>query len=316
MMCASLRAVVALLAATAAVLIASGCNQSAADGGAGGERDDPYALVFASVPSERPAALQQSHQPILEMLKKETGMEIRFQTGTDYAAIIEGLRAGEIDLAALGPLPYVLAKQQGAQITVVAVRVDEKGEEPGYQSYGITWTGSPIRTLADLRGRTICFVDPSSTSGYLYPSAGLLAEGIEPSRDTKGSFKGRHDAVILAVANRQCDAGFALDRFVDRELIEEGQLQPGQIAKFWESEIIPGPPIVIADHLAPELRQQLTTALQSKANADYLRANGFCQGECAIADGAAYGYRPADDAYFNGVREICRMIQGKSCTEG
>ncbi len=306
----------AALFAAAAVLIASGCNQSAADAGVGGERVDQHVLTFAAVPSYRAATLQQSHQPILEMLKKETGKEVRFQTGTDYAAITEGLRDGKIDIAALGPFSYVLAKQQGVQITAVAARVDEKGKEPGYQSYGITWTGSPIRTLADFRGRKICFVDSSSTAGYLYPSAGLLAMGIEPERDTIQIFEGRHDASVLAVANRQCDAGFALDRMVDRQMIEQGRLQPDQITTVWKSETIPGPPIVIANHLAPELRQQLTMALQDKANADYLRANGFCQGECAIADGAAYGYQAADDAYYNGVREICMMIQSEPCTEG
>ncbi|MGH3935087.1 MAG: phosphate/phosphite/phosphonate ABC transporter substrate-binding protein, partial [Pseudonocardiaceae bacterium] len=72
----------------------------------------------------------------------------------------------------------------------------------------------------------------------------------------------------------------------------------------WKSEPIPGPPIVIANQLAPELRQRLITALRDKANADYLRANGFCQGECALADGFAYGYQPADDADYNRVRDL------------
>ncbi len=143
----------------AALLIASGCNQSP-DGGAGGEPDDPVVLIYGALPANQPAALQQAHQPILEMLKKETGKEIRFQTGTDYAAIMDGLRVGKIHIAALGPLSYVQAKQQGAQITVVAIRVDEKGEKPGYDSYGITWTGSPIKTLADFRSRKVCSWTP------------------------------------------------------------------------------------------------------------------------------------------------------------
>jgi phosphonate transport system substrate-binding protein len=273
-------------------------------------------LVFAAVPSYRLATLQQSHQPILEMLKKETGKEVRLRTGTDYTAIIQGLHDGKIDVAALGPFSYVLAKQQGAPITVAAARVSEKGGGPGYQSYGITWAGSPVKTLADFRGKKICFVDRRSTAGYLYPSASLLAIGIEPEKDTIPIFAGRHDALVLAVANRQCDAGFALDRVVDRQLIEQGQLQPGQITTVWKSETIPGPPIVIANHLSPKLRQQLTTALQSKANADYLRANGFCQGKCAIADGDAYGYQSADDADYNSVRELCKRTQNKFCTDG
>lgn len=308
------RTVAALFAAVAALSVASGCNQSLPDSGAGGERDNPDVLIFAALPFDQPAALQRSHQPIIEMLERETGKKVRFQTGTDYSAIVKGLRAEKIHIAAIGPLSYVQAKQQGAQITAVAVRVDEKGGKPGYQSYGITWSGSPIKTLADFRGKRICFVDRGSTSGYLYPSAALLAMGIDPEHDTIPSFKGRHDAVVLAVANQQCDAGFALDRVVDKQLIDEGRLQRGKITKVWSDEV-PGPPIVIANHLNPELRQQLTRALQENAWAEYLRANGFCQGECAIADGIAYGYEPIDDAYYNQVREICRMIQNNSCTE-
>jgi phosphonate transport system substrate-binding protein len=308
--------VAALFAAIATLLIASGCIQGGADGGTNSSNGDPQALVFATVPSDRPANQWRDQQPIIEMLEKETGKEIRFQVGTDYAAIIRGLRDKKIDVADLGPFSYVLAKQQGAQITVVAARVDKKGERPGYQSYGFTQTGSSIQNLADFRDKKICFVDPNSTSGYLYPSAGLLSVGIEPEKDTTPIFAGRHDASVLAVANRQCDAGFALDRMVDQQLIEQGLLQSGQITTVWKSETIPGPPLVIADHLNPEMRQQLTTILQNNANADYLREKGFCQGECTIADGFAYGYQPATDADYDSVRKLCRTIESKSCTEG
>lgn len=308
--------VVALFAAVATLLVASGCIRDTVDGGANSGSDDPQVLVFATVPSDRPPGQRRDQQPIIEMLKKETGKEINFQIGTDYAAIIEGLRDKKIDIADFGPFSYVLAKQQGAEITAVAARVDKRGEDPGYQSYGFTQADSPIRTLADFRGKKICFVDPDSISGYLYPSAGLLTVGIELEKDTTPFFAGRHDASVLAVANRQCDAGFALDRMVDWQLIERGQLQPDQIRTVWKSEKIPGPLLAIADHLDAELRRQLTTILQDKANADYLRANGFCQGECTIVDGFSYGYQPATDADYDSVRELCRKIQIKSCTEG
>ncbi|MGH3754341.1 MAG: phosphate/phosphite/phosphonate ABC transporter substrate-binding protein [Pseudonocardiaceae bacterium] len=305
--------VVALFAAVATLLVASGCIRDATDGGASGGSGDRQVLVFATVPSDRPPGQWRDQQPIIEMLKKETGKEIHFQVATDYTAIIKGLREKKIDIADLGPFSYVLVKQQGAEITAVAARVDKKGEDPGYYSYGITQADSPIRTLADFRGKKICFVDRNSTSGYLYPSAGLLAVGIEPEKDTTPFFAGRHDTSVLAVANRQCDAGFALDRMVDRQLIEQGLLQPSQITPVWKSEKIPGPPLVIADHLDSGLHKQLTTILQEKANADYLRANGFCQGECKIADGFAYGYQPATDADYDSVREVCRVTQNKSC---
>jgi len=315
MTCPVQHAVAALFAAVALV-VTSGCNQDTVADAASGHSDDPQVLVFAAAPSSRPATQQQSHQPILDMLAMETGKEIRFQTGTDYAAIIEGLLAGKIDIAELGPFSYVLAKERGAQITVAVARVQEKGKALGYQSFGITQTGSSITSLADFRGKTVCFVDRDSASGYLYPSAGLLALGIDPEKDTTPRIAGRHDAAVLTVASGECDAGFALDRMVDQQLIEQGRLQPDQITTVWRSERIPSPPIVIADHLDPELHRLLTTTLQNKANADYLRANGFREGECAIADGFAYGYQAADDADYDSVREICKMIQNQSCTGG
>lgn len=307
----------ALFTIIALLLIMSGCGQSAVPGRAGDDNHDPRVLVFAATPAFRSAVEQQSYEAVIEMLEKETGKQIRFQTGTDYAAIIKGLRDGKIDVAALGPLSYVLARGQGAPITLVAVRVNEKGRPPGYQSYGITWTGSPIKTLTDFRGKRICFVDHNSTSGYLYPSVGLLDIGIDPSKDIIPIFAGHHDAAVLAVANHQCDAGFASDTVVDQQLIEQGQLlQPGQVTTVWKSDTIPGPPLVIANYLSPTLRQQLTTALQNKANADYLRANGFCQGKCAFAESVSYGYQPANDADYRGVSEICRRVHNNSCTEG
>jgi phosphonate transport system substrate-binding protein len=93
------------------------------------------------------------------------------------------------------------------------------------------------------------------------------------------------------------------------------QIQPGQITTVWKSEVIPGAPMVISNRLSPALRQQLTTAVQQKANADYLRANSFCQGECGIADDDAYGYVATNDAFYDSLREVCRIVQHDSCTE-
>lgn len=308
------RSAVRSVAVLAALLMVSGCSQSKIPDGS----NDSPPLVFAASPSDRFATLQQAYRPILEILKKETGREILFLSATDEASIIEGLRAGEIDIAALDPFSYVLAKQQDAPITVVAAGTDEKDKSSGYRSYGITPVGSPIQSLADLRGKRICFVDPESASGYLYPSAELRALGIDPDKDIIPIFKNRHDAVGIAVATGQCDAGFAADWMVDRQMdeIEQGRLRPDRINVVWRSGTIPGPPIAISDRLAPELLGLLTAALQDKANADDLRAKGFCQGECVLGDGLEYGYQQADDAQYDGVRELCAMVEHKLCISG
>jgi phosphonate transport system substrate-binding protein len=304
-----------LASSAAALLVVSACGQSGTVGSAGSGSRNPDTLVFAAVPSEESDSLQAGFDPIIAMIEKETGKTIEFQNATDYAAVIEGMRAGKVDIAQFGPFSYVLARNQGAPVTPVGAQVDGPDEEPGYQSYGIVPAGSPITDLAGYRGKKVCFVDPSSTSGYLYPTAGLLEAGIDPTKDIEPIFAGGHDASVLAVKSGQCDAGFAYDSMVDLQLIEKGSLQPGEITTLWKSETIPGSPLAIADDLDPELKNTLTRLITEQANVDYLKANGFCSGDCKLGDEESWGYKAVDDALYNGVRKVCGVTKNKSCTQ-
>jgi phosphonate transport system substrate-binding protein len=247
------------------------------------------------------------------MLQKETGRAVVFRTATDYTAVINGVRQGAIDIANLGPFAYVIAKDGGAHIVAVAARVSKKGDTPGYRSYGIVPSASPIESLAGFRGKKICFVDKKSTSGYLYPKAALAEVGINVDKDASVVFAGSHDSSALAVAKGQCDAGFAYDTMVDRQLIERGQLKPGELRVVWKSEIIPGAPMVISTDLPAALQKTLIDALQNKANGDYLASNGFCQVKCPVAGGDGYGFTAVDDAFYNPVRKFCRASNDPSC---
>ncbi|TCP53617.1 phosphonate transport system substrate-binding protein [Tamaricihabitans halophyticus] len=298
--------------ATAALMLA-GCGQSAANDSADQESRNPDQLVFAAVPSEESTSLQQSYQSVIDMLEEETGKKITFQHATDYAAIIEGQRTGKVDIAQYGPFSYVLARSSGVGTTPVGAQVEEQGAEPGYQSYAITKPGSGITKLADMRGKKVCFVDPNSTSGYLYPSAGLIEAGLNPEQDIEEVMTGGHDASALAVASGQCEAGFAFDDMVDVTLPGKGQLKKGDLEVIWKSETIAGSPAAIADDLDPALRKTITDAFQEKANVDYLRENGFCDKDCSVGEEGSWGYTDVDDAFYDGVREVCEITDDEQC---
>ncbi|MHA6625012.1 phosphate/phosphite/phosphonate ABC transporter substrate-binding protein [Pseudonocardia sichuanensis] len=308
----------AAVAGTCAALFAlTACGESAVESPeSAGSSGSAQTLVFAAVPSEESTSLQQSYASVIAMLERETGATVEFQNATDYAAVIEGMRAGQIDIATFGPFSYVLAKGQDPGITPVAASVDAPGEEPGYQSYGITAADSGITDLAGFAGRTVCFVDPNSTSGFLYPSAGLIEAGVDPAAGVTPVFAGGHDASALAVASGQCDAGFAYDTIVDTQLIETGQLQPGQLRTVWRSETIAGSPVALASDVDPQLRQTIADAFAQKANVDYLAANGFCASaaECETGEEGGWGWVAVDDALYDGVRRVCEVTEAESCT--
>ncbi len=298
------------LAAVFVALSTAGCHSPVNN-----SENPTRTLVFTAVPSRLPGPLEESFRPILRLLEEETGRKIRFQAAPDYATVIEGVRTGQVDIAEMGPFSYVRVKRLGTQATAVAARVVEKGDIPGYYSYGITRADSPITSLAGFRGKKVCFVDKNSASGYLYPKAALLKNGISPENDLTAIFTRSHDSSVLAVSNGQCDAGFAYDSVVNHRLLEEGQLRPGEIKILWKSEEIPGGPLVINNSLPTALREKIITALQQKANADYLRSKGFCEGQCAITDGYAYGFGPVTDANYDSVRAVCEAVGEKSCVD-
>jgi phosphonate transport system substrate-binding protein len=103
---------------------------------------------------------------------------------------------------------------------------------------------------------------------------------------------------------------------VDKQLIDSGQLKPGELRVVWKSETIAGSPVGVASDVPAELRQKIADTLVQKANVDYLAANGFCSAadQCNVGEKGSWGYVPVDDSLYNGVRHVCDVTKAKSCT--
>lgn len=121
----------------AALTLVAACGESAQSGssGATGAAGDDT-IVLASVPSEESTDLQSQFDPIIKMLEKETGKKVSFQQATDYAAVIEGQRAGQIDIGVYGPFSYVIAKDGGVPLEPIGAMVDEAGGKPATSRTG------------------------------------------------------------------------------------------------------------------------------------------------------------------------------------
>jgi phosphonate transport system substrate-binding protein len=304
-----------------ALPVAAGSDTTEGDvagGDAAGREGWPEELVFAAVPSEESTALEASYAPIIEVLELELGLDIEFFQATDYAGVIEGQIAGNVDLAQYGPFSYVIAKTNGANIEPAGAMVDEEGGEPGYQSYGIVPAGSEITSLEDYAGKTVCFVDPSSTSGFLYPSAGLIEAGVDPQSGIQPVFAGGHDASALSVAAGDCEAGFAFDAMVEEVLVDSGQLEPGAVEVIWKSEVIAGSPLAVSQDLPESLVDEINRVIVEQANVDHLTEVGICEAEaeCQLTDERVWGYAEVDDSFYDGVRAVCASTKAAACEEG
>lgn len=300
------RSLAAAALLTASVPLLTGCGSADADS---------KTLTFAAVPAESSSSLESDYSNITKLLEKETGTTVKFQNASDYAAVIEGQRAGQIDVAAYGPFSYVIAKQSGVNADAVAAPTNDKSKDPAYHSVAYTRPDSGITKLSDLKGKKVCFVDAASTSGYLVPMKGLKDQGVDLEKDLEAVMAGGHDASLLSLKSGQCDAAFSHDSML-HTMETSGQVAKGELRQVWESEPIPEDPIALnKDTVDPELAEKITTALREKANKPALVAEGICTSEkdCTLPEEIEYGYLPVTDETYNAIRNICTATNADAC---
>ena len=285
----------------------SGSSTTSADPRA----DWPEKIVLAAVPAEQDAQLVESYRVTAEILAAELGIEVEFFQAADYAGVIEALIANRVDLAQFGPFSYVLAKARGAEADVVGVMTGGPDEEPGYQSYLFARADNDaVNAIGDIVGKTLCLVDPASTSGYLVPTALMLENGINPDEDLNILVAGGHDTSVLETAAGTCDAGFAFDDMVDSILIDAGQIEEGELKIVQKSFVIAGSPMAMRTGLPQSLQDEIRAIINERVNVDWAVDNGYCASsdDCSLSDEEIWGYVQRDDSFYDGIRTLCTQV--------
>ena len=162
-------------------------------------------LRVSAIPDESPTELQRKFLPLGEYLSKETAMKVEFIAVTDYAAVVEALATNKVDMAWLGGFTYIQAKirTNGAVKPIIQRLEDEK-----FTSIFIVPSTSSLKDLKELKGKTIAFGSPSSTSGHLMPRYFLMQAGLNVDKDFKNvAFSGAHDATVAFVASGKAEVG-------------------------------------------------------------------------------------------------------------
>ncbi|MBS4081257.1 phosphonate ABC transporter substrate-binding protein [Pseudomonas rustica] len=252
-------------------------------------------LTIGLIPSEDSQAMIESSKQVLDDLQAKIGMPVVPFVATDYNGIIEALRSGKLDVAYLGPFSYVLATSV-ADVEAFSVAVTKKTGQSAYKSVILARKDSGIHSLADLKGHTFAFVDPSSASGHLFPKAGLEQAGFVPDTLFKRViFSGSHDASILAVENKKVDAAAVADR-IFASAVAKGVVKQDDFEIVWSSKPIPESPMVWRKALDPQLKKKIADALASIKDVPW--------GD----QGVLNGFQPTTDASYDVVRETAKVL--------
>ncbi|HEX7920687.1 MAG TPA: phosphonate ABC transporter substrate-binding protein [Bradyrhizobium sp.] len=162
-------------------------------------------ITFAVIPAENGSGVTERYGPLTEYLSKELGIKVNLRVANDYAAVIEGQRAGNIQIGYYGPASFARARLTGVKTDAFVIDVNADGSK-GYYSVFYVLAKSPYQKVEDLKGKNIGLVDPNSTSGNNMPRFKLNQMGIDPETYfSKVVFTGSHENAVLALAQGTVD---------------------------------------------------------------------------------------------------------------
>lgn len=211
------------------------------------------ALRFAPQPTLSLSLTERNFRPFVRLLEEILQSPVELVLKRDYAEIIAALENDQIDLAYLGPLPYVIASNSDPALEPL-LRFTEPDGSASYRCVLVVFGDTPATDLP--HPCRVAHTQPYSTCGYFMASQ--LLQQIGRNLETCDySYAGSHDGAALEVVRGHAD----LATIKDSIATDYGKLGLRVIA---ESGPLPGFLLVgnrrtLNEASFSQLRQQLLT---------------------------------------------------------
>ncbi len=291
-------------AASAAVLAAFASIGLTAGAYAADWRAKYPELTLGVITSENESDRLQRYKPVRAYLEKALNVKIKWRAATDYAGIIEGVKAGKIEVARFGPASYAKAwlVTKGEVVPLVG-ELDNNGNF-GYFAVMVVRKDSLYKTIDDLKGKKLAFADPNSTSGHQAPRYFLTEAGYDPDKHFGSTaFSGSHENSVVALMNGTFDAAATWYRSEERSNMTrmEGKkmIKLDQWRIVWKSPRLPSSPWAMSTKMPVEMREDVKKALLNMKTDDPAAWK-------ALTDGKASAYREVTHKEYEA---IVRMIK-------
>ena len=270
-------------------------------------------LVFAVIPAENASGVTERFGPFMDYLTKQLGAKVTLRIANDYAAVIEGQRSGNIQIAYYGPASFSRALMTGVKTTAFVIDVNKDGTK-GYHSVFYVMKDSPYKDLEELKSKNLGLVDPNSTSGYNMPLYTLSKRGIDAEKFfDKVLVTGSHENAVLALVqgtvqtcanwwNAPNDSN--LTRMLEKGMIKPIDGRPATVDDFrivLKSPLIINSPYAYLDSLPDDLKAAIRKAfMQAPEKAP--------QAFARLSDGKNRPWATVDNADYDDTIKMLRYV--------
>jgi phosphonate transport system substrate-binding protein len=265
-----LLAAVALIAVAALAACGSNGNDESASASktanasasAGSDTSCPNGkLRFGVEPYEDASKLTPAYEAVGAALSKKLGCPVDVQIVQTYAAEVLAMQNDKLDVAEFGPLGFVFANKR-ANAQPLASFGTADGKLSTYTAGIWVPKDSQIKTLADLKGKSLALSETGSTSGDGLPRYALTQAGLNPERDVKLKYAGGHPESMLALTHGKVDAA-EVNSQQQHTAMSEHLFDPGKFRQIWKSDPIPSDPVTIRGSLPKAFQDKVKEALLS-----------------------------------------------------
>lgn len=267
---------------------------------------DKYSdLVLAVIPAENASGVNDRWAPFVEYLAKELGTKVTLRVANDYAAVIEGQRAGQIHIGYHGPASFARALKIGVKIEAIAQDVNLDGTK-GYYSVFYVKKDSPYQKIEDLKGKNLGLVDPNSTSGYNVPLFALDKKGIKTNEFfAKVQVTGSHENAIIALQQGTVDV--AANWYNDENesnllrMARKNMVKAEDFRIIGKSDLIVNSPWAVLSDMPVDLKTAIQSAILGVAKKD---AAAFQK----ATDGKAKPWEAVENKAYDPVIELITFV--------
>jgi len=260
------------------------------------------AITYAYLPQYAHTVSYERHHLVMEYLARTTGLTMRQVFPDTFDEHMNMVGRGLIDITFSNPFIYIkIAERYGAR---AFARVVEAGGKENFRGQIICRADNPhIKTLADLKGKRLIAVDPTSAGGYLYPWGLILENGLRKEDFAEIAFApgpgGKQEKVVMAVLSGKYDVGTIREGTLD---IMGDKIDLKLIRVLAYSHWYPGWVYAAQRGLDPAIVDKIKEALLT-LNLDTPEHQAILKKARFIA------VIPAKDEDFNSVRRLAQIVE-------
>lgn len=266
----------------------------------------PFSSIYAQQPLKigvaamiSPKETVKFYKDIVDYVGKKVGIPVEMVQRESYDEMDNLLEKGEVKIAFICSGPYVKNKEKfGVQLLVAP----QSYGKPFYHAYIIVHKDSPIKSLADLKGKSFAFTDPKSNTGKLVPTY-MVAKSFNKTPEeffSKIVYTKSHDKSIEAVAKKIVD-GASVDSLIYDYAAKKNPVYTSLTKIIEKSQPYGIPPVVVTKDFDPNLKEKIKQA--------FLNMHNDPEGKRILEGIMVDKFIIPKDSDYNSVREMEKWIK-------